>query len=305
MEILIAGASGFIGSELVSALKNEHTITVLGRDMQRLNHMFSNEINKITWDDLSNLDGKKFAVVINLCGSNIGAKKWTPTIKKELIDSRVVSNQKLITWLLESNAKPRYLCANAVGIYGLQDNADQTAFDEDTIINFDVAKDFLNEIGITWQQSLSTIISNGFPTLSLRFGVVLQRHQGMLKKLELPYYFCLGSVLGDGNQVISWVHIKDVIASIQFILNQPGLTGAINITAPNPVKQKTFAKVFATVLRRPLLLTMPASVIKLLFGEMGECLLLKGQRVLPKKLHELGYQFHYPTLELALKAEYP
>jgi uncharacterized protein (TIGR01777 family) len=304
MNILIAGASGFVGTELVNALEPLHNLTVLGRSLDSLNHSFGANIHKTTWVDLNQLDAQQFDVVINLCGSNIGEKRWNPKIKAELINSRVTTNTTLIQWLIKHNAKPRYLCANAVGIYGLQTNTDPACFDESSVIDITKPKDFLTEIGVAWQQALIPAIDNGISVCSLRFGVVLKRGKGMLKKLELPYYLGLGSILGDGEQVLSWIDSEDLIAAVLFILDHQEIEGPINLTSPNPVSQREFAKTFTQVIHRPLLFKMPAIVIKLLFGEMGECLLLNGQRVVPKRLLELGFTFKYPHLLDALNMEY-
>ena len=137
-----------------------------------------------------------------------------------------------------------------------------------------------------------------------RFGVVLGKGEGVLKKLAPSFYMGFGSIIGDGKQIMSWVHIDDVLGAILFLLNRSELTGAFNVTSPNPVSQAEFAHALATTMHRPLFLKMPTFMIRALFGEMGECLLLKGQRVLPSRLVESGYEFRYPDLMLALRHEY-
>lgn len=303
MKILIAGASGFIGQELVKTLLKNHHIIVLGRDMKRLEQCFSKTVEKVTWDNLDNYDAKHLDIVINLSGSNIGAKRWSPSVKKELIESRTLTNKQLIDWLIKQDTYPHYFCANAVGIYGAYDK-DITSFDENFPINVDKTYDFLKQIGLAWEQSLQPALDNGIKVTTLRFGVVLKKDEGMLKKLELPFYLGLGSILGDGQQVISWCHYEDLVNAVSFLLERLEVTGPINITAPYPISQKEFATKFAAVLKRPLFLKMPSFFVKALFGEMGDYLLLKGQRVLPKRLTELGFKFSYPNLADALKQEY-
>ena len=303
MNILIAGASGFVGGELVNALQSEHTITVLGRDRHLLQKRFSEKIIIQTWEDLPQLDPRHYDAVINLCGHNIADSRWNKQIKEKLIQSRVETNVQLVNWLSTQHAKPHFMCANAVGIYGLQTNGDTEEFDENSPIDFDHPRDFLSEIGVRWQASLAPAVALGIPVTTLRFGVVLKKNQGILKKLVPSFWMGMGSVLGEGTQMISWVHIDDVIASIEFLLKRPGLTGAFNITSPNPVSQEQFAKILAKTLHRPLLLKIPAKVIEVLLGEMGEYLLLSGQRVIPKRLIEEGYQFAYPQCTDALKHE--
>ncbi len=303
MNILIAGASGFIGSELTNSLSKKHTITVLGRSMRRLEKLFSATINKLTWDTLSTHDAKKYDLIINLSGSNIGAKRWTESVKNELIESRTLTNKKLVEWLVKQKAKPRFFCANAIGIYGAQEVSVEP-FSEDHPIPSDTSDDFLQQIGLAWENSLKPAMDQSIPVTTLRFGVVLKKGEGMLKKLELPFRLGLGSILGNGNQVLSWVYYEDLVNAILFLLEHPEVTGPVNITSPTPVTQKEFALKFAKALKRPLFLKTPSWVVKALFGEMGEYLLLKGQRVIPKRLTDLGFQFTYPKLEAVLTREY-
>ncbi len=303
MNTLIAGASGFIGHELIKALEINNQITVIGRNKTNpLTHL-SPSLTYISWEQLDNLNAKNYDAVINLCGYNIAASRWTNDIKKQLIDSRVITSTTLIQWIIKHQAKPHFLCANAVGIYGVQDNDDQTDFDEDTVINIQSPRDFLSEIGIRWQEALQPAIEYGIPVTTLRFGVVLKKGGGMLKKLTLSFNLGLGSIVGDGKQILSWVHMDDVVGAILFLLQKPELTGAFNITSPNPVSQAEFARTLGASMHRPVLLTMPACFIRMLFGEMGEYLLLKGQRVLPKRLSSVGYVFRYPQLNEALNHE--
>ncbi len=304
MNILIAGASGFIGHALVRALKSEHQITTLGRNKSTLLRAFSKQMRSCTWDELPKLNATQFDAVINLCGLNIAASRWNDKIKKQLIESRVNTCDKLIQWIIKGEAKPHFICANAVGIYGIQAIDDLSTFDEDSPINIEHPRDFLSEIGTRWQSALQPAIDYGMPVTSTRFGVVLQKGQGMLKKLFPSFYCGLGSIVGDGEQCISWVHIDDVVGGIEFILNNPTLTGPVNLTSPYPVHQTQFAEDLAGCLHRPLFLRMPAFLIRLLFGEMGDCLLLKGQRVLPKRLLEADYVFKYPKLPQALQREF-
>lgn len=304
MNILIAGASGFIGRELIKVLSKTHRVSVLGREMNRLEQCFPDTLDKLTWKNLNSHNAKQFEIIINLSGSNIGAKRWTQAVKKELIESRTLTNKKLIDWLIKQEAYPHYFCANAVGIYGAHDK-NTSSFDENSHINDDnTTNDFLEKIGLAWQQSLQPALDKGIKVTTLRFGVVLKKNEGMLKKLELPFSLGLGSIFGNGQQIISWIHYADLVNGIIFLLEHLNITGAVNITSPNPVSQKEFAKDFAAVLKRPLFLRMPALFVKALFGEMGDYLILKGQSVIPKRLLELNFKFQYPTLTAALKQEY-
>lgn len=302
MNILIAGASGFIGTVLANHLSQSHKITVLGRQLERLESIFSKDISKLTWDNLKLHDAKQYDLVINLSGSSIGDKRWSSAVKNELIESRTRSNQQLVEWLINHHAKPRFFCANAVGIYGAQELS-TAPFDEESPLPLS-SNDFLQQIGLVWEQSLKTAIDAGISVTTLRFGVVLKKGCGMLKKLELPFRLGLGSVLGNGNQTLSWVYYKDLINAIDFLIAHQHLTGPVNITSPYPITQREFAQQLAKALKRPLFLKTPGPIIKIIFGEMGDYLLLKGQRVEPTRLNELGFKFTYPRIEAALAEEF-
>ncbi|WP_419420098.1 TIGR01777 family oxidoreductase [Legionella sp. D16C41] len=302
MNILIAGGSGFIGQELAKALQDKHHLTIVGRDKNKLKTIFPASISLITWPELTQLSAQDYDVVINLSGYNIAASRWSDDVKQKIINSRVSTTTKLIDWIIKSKAKPRLFVANAVGIYGAQDKDDVSSFDENSIINMTQPRDFLSEIGIKWQQALPPAVDYGLNTVTTRFGVVLKEGEGILKKLNLSFKLGAGSIIGDGQQVISWVHIKDVIAAFIFLLNHTDLQGPFNVTSPNPVTQKEFAKALANSMHRPLFFKMPASLVKLLFGEMGDYLLLQGQRVIPKRLLEAGFKFDYPYIDEALRA---
>jgi uncharacterized protein (TIGR01777 family) len=298
MNILIAGASGFIGTLLVNHLSQHHKITVLGRNVAKLEPIFPHEISKLSWDNLTAHQAKQYDLIINLSGSSIGAKRWSSKVKKQLIHSRTDTNQQLIEWLIHHHAKPRLFCANAIGIYGAQDISTDF-FDEDSPLP-PSSDDFLQHIGLSWEQSLASAIAAGIPVTTLRFGVVLKQGEGMLKKLELPFRLRLGSILGTGHQALSWIYYKDLINAIDFLIEHPEITGPVNITSPYPITQKEFAQQLAKTLKRPLFLKTPGLFIKILFGEMGSYLLLKGQRVRPKRLNELGFKFTYSKIESAL-----
>lgn len=302
MNILIAGASGFIGTVLVDHLLQNHNITVLGRKLEKLESIFSKDICKLTWDDLKVQDAKQYDLIINLSGSSIGAKRWNSKIKKELIESRTITNQQLVEWLINHHAHPRFFCANAIGIYGARELSTHI-FDEASPLP-QSSDDFLQQIGLIWEQSLKKAIDAGIPVTTLRFGVVLKKNEGMLKKLELPFCLGLGSVLGSGNQALSWVYYKDLIHAIDFLIEHEEITGPINITSPFPITQQEFAHHLAKALKRPLLLKTPRFIIRIIFGEMGEYLLLRGQRVCPKRLTELGFKFTYPKIESVLIKEF-
>lgn len=304
MKILIAGASGFIGQNLVRALKKKNKITVLGRDRKKLSSLFDSDIAKYTWEELKDCDARGFDALINLCGHSIAAGRWTKALKKKIIDSRVMTTGRLLEWAAAGGAAPHFYCANATGIYGLQGNGSTDYLTEESPVNFNPVKDFLNETGKRWQEAAEQAIELGMKLTITRFSVVLKKGQGMLKQMAPGFNLCLGAVIADGCQQVSWIHIDDVVRCYQFLLNNPELTGAYNLTSPKPVSQDEFAKTLAKAMHRPCFLKVPASIIRLLFGEMGECLVNKGQRVLPERLEKAGFVFRYPALKEALQREF-
>lgn len=303
MNILIAGASGLIGQALIHGLAREHQITALGRDQALLEKTLPHDVACITWDSLDDLDANDFQAVINLCGHNVAAWRWTAKTKEAIISSRVDTTQVLINWIMMHNATVHFYCANAIGIYGLQENGSQTDLTEDTPIDRKNPKDFLSEVGIRWQDALKEAEKAGLPVTSTRFGVVLKAGKGFLGKLYPSFYCGLGSVIGNGSQYLSWVDCEDLVNAYRFLLDNPSITGPVNITAPTPCTQKEFATAYAHALHRPLVLRTPAWFIKLLFGEMGDCLMNHGQRVIPQRLLAAGFTFKYTTIEEALLEE--
>jgi uncharacterized protein (TIGR01777 family) len=302
MNILISGASGFIGRILVDSLSQAHKITVLGRNLEKLEKAFPDTIDKLVFRNLENHDAKNYDLIINLSGSNIGNKRWTESIKKEIIESRTLTNQKLVKWLVAQSAAPRFFCASAIGIYGAQDISTECFYEYSHLSS--LTEDFLQKICFAWEDSLREAIDASIPVTILRFGVVLKKGAGMLKKLELPFRLNLGSVIGSGNQTLSWVHHIDLVRAINFLIINPAIIGPVNIVAPISVTQKEFAQELAKNLQRSVLFKTPSWLVKFLFGEMGEYLLLKGQKVIPNRLIEIGFNFTYPTIESSLAKEY-
>lgn len=309
MKIIITGGTGFIGKNLINALlKLDHQITVIGRDTHKIKEAFGNKTAALSWQDLNSISPDDFDIAINLAGENLGQKRWSHSVKNAIKSSRVYVTQQMTHWCSQSKLKKIHLYnASAVGVYGLQptDSKNASPMTESTTVHVTDKNDFLAEVGQAWEQAATAATDAGIALTLLRFGVVLKRNEGVLKKLA-PSYLCgLGSILGSGNQPFTWVHIDDLVAAIIFLINHPHITGPVNICAPQCVTQKQFAQQLTQVMHRPLLLTLPATFVKLIFGQMGEQLLLRGQNIYPQRLMELGYTFSYPTLQTALAHEWP
>ena len=295
-QLLIAGGTGFIGQALIAdRLKRGDTITVLGRNIDKIHRCYKDSVKALTWEQLSTGTLAQFDVVINLAGENIGDKRWSKARKAAILKSRTVTTQRLAHLCAELvEAAPRLLNASAIGIYGAHPTA--SVVDETIPINRPPFPDFLTEVGVRWEEATQAAKTAGVNVVNLRFAVVLGLRGGMLKKLWLPFRLGLGQIIGNGKQKISWVSVSDVINSIDIILHNEQLTGPINIVSPQVISQREFAKTLANYLHRPCWLRLPKPLILCLFGQMGKELLLSSQCVEPKVLTEHEYRFITPTL---------
>lgn len=268
MNIAVAGGTGFIGSALVARLRERgDDVRVLGR----------NETSNAT-------------VVINLAGENIG-KRWTEARKREIVESRVQTTNRLV------DARPSTLInASAVGYYGPRGDE---VLDESS----SGGSGFLAEVTRKWEAAAHR--ADAFArVVILRFGVVLGRSGGALKQMALPFRLGAGGPIGSGEQWMSWVDRQDVIRAIEWAIDQPSVRGTYNITAPNPVRNREFARALGRALHRPAIVPTPAFALRLAFGEMAGEMLLTGQRVIPARAMREGFAFRYPTLDASLAANF-
>ena len=308
-KIIVCGATGFVGRSLIPALlKEDYEVSVLGRDRHKLQSTFPNQsIHLHTWDDLDTLVPDNYAAIINLTGENIGDGLWSKKKKQTIINSRVEATKKIVQWCAKSSNKlPHIYNASAIGIYGTQINQHSLppALNESDAQTTNSSSLFLVEVGQAWERATFPAIEKGHPVTLMRFGVVIKKGEGMLKKLQLPYSLGVGSVIGTGYQAISWIYIVDLVNAILFLLKHPDILGPVNLCSPGCVSQKAFASALASSLHRPLIFTLPAYLIKMLFGQMGEELLLSGQHVAPSVLNQAGFVFSQPNLKLALEREF-
>lgn len=305
MDILISGGSGFLGSAFSKALikryqeKNEPLhITWLTRDS---NQVHPDAISMLNYDELATTD-RSFDVIVNLAGAGIADERWSETRKQALLASRIKPTESLLTFIERSSVKPKLLVSgSAIGWYGAQGDLPltETSTAED---------DFAHHLCETWEQLALQATEFGVPVAIVRTGVVIHPDGGMLAKLLTPFKMGAGGQLGDGQQIMSWISRDDWVGAVIFIIEQhlsgadkaqPRMHSTYNLTAPNPVTNRTFTKALGTWLHRPTFLTLPSPVLKLMFGEMST-LLIDGQKVVPQALQTAGYEFKFPTLEQAL-----
>ena len=292
MNILITGGTGFIGSALCSRLLEEgnNKIVVLSRSPERIKP----PIKAIA--DLNSLkDSDIFDVVVNLAGEPIANKRWSKKQQHRIISSRIDVTERLISYFKKSENKPKLLISgSAIGYYGIgkTDNViEEKEYGDNS---------FSSELCQKWEAVALKAEKLGVRTCLLRTGIVLGKKEGALSKLLLPFKMGLGGRIGNGEQWMSWIHIDDLVGIILYCINHDDLIGAVNGTSPAPVTNQEFTEALGMILNRPIIFPMPAIVVKILMGKMGEELLLSGKRIIPKKVLDSGYIFEYKTLKKAL-----
>lgn len=316
MKIGICGGTGLIGKVLVGELiQQKHEVVVFTRKKDILRE-FSNFIKPFsdltknsensellitstleiisssppTSQEISELDG-----IINLVGEPILGARWTEEQKQKLRSSRVDYTKKLVEAILESNPKPKFFfSASAVGYYGMW---------EENILELDENSpsggDFLAKLCLSWEQEAQK--ASEFTRVVLgRIGIVLTQRGGALKQMLPAFQAFLGGKIANGKQYMSWIHERDLINSILFLVENPSLSGAFNLTAPRPVTNEEFSKTLASVLDRPCFFQIPAFALELIYG-IGAEVVTKGQRVIPRRLLNSGFQFEFTDLETALR----
>lgn len=291
---LITGGTGFIGKMLVNLLLDAgHTVTLFARNPDRANLLFQEQCRCIHSLDLLVPD-ETFDVVINLAGEPIAKYPWTVKRKAQLLDSRVGTTKKLTDWLAKVHTKPTiWIQASAIGAYGVRDPAEVLTEKSPT------GQGFMAELCLCWEEAARTAVEYGVRQVVLRLGVVFGSG-GVLPMLILPYRFGLGSRLGDGKQIMSWIHRQDLLALIARTLIDKEMQGVYNAVAPEAVSQSQFATTIGKLLKRSVWLRVPSAPIRWIAGEMAQ-LFVDGQRVIPQRLTDARFQFLFPALETALR----
>ena len=259
--ILITGGSGFIGRHLCrAAIKRKYTVIVLTRDRSMAAKHLPSDVSLI--DDLNQLEAYPAVdIVVNLAGQSLAEGRWTMKRKAQLLESRVGTTDKLFNYFKTSNAKPPQvvISGSAVGFYGAGNGEDKPITE-----NAGSEANFSHYLCAQWEQSASQFESLGSRVCYLRTGIVLGE-QGALAKMLPPFKVGLGGPFGNGNHWMPWIHIQDIVNIALYCINQTSLQGAINGTAPNPVRNNEFVKTLGAVLKRPAFFPLPATVFKLLF----------------------------------------
>ena len=297
MRIIITGGTGLIGRPLSESLVAQgHEVTVLTRDPIEADPMpdgvFLHRWDGKTADGWGHLaDGAD--AIINLAGAGIGDGRWSKKRKEAIRNSRLQAGFAVLEAIKMAAIKPKVLIqASAIGYYGSVE--DGTIMVEQN----PPGNDFVAKVCFDWELSTAPASGMGVRRPIIRTGVVLSNDGGAFARLKLPFKFFAGGKVGDGSQWFSWIHIEDEIRAIQFLLENDEADGPFNLTAPHPVNNQEMAKALGQAMGRPSAIPAPSFAIKSVFGEMSS-IILKGQRVLPKHLEDMGFEFQYPSLEEA------
>jgi uncharacterized protein len=291
--VAITGATGLIGTALVEFLrKNGHTVKRVVRK--------NPTGDDILWDpsagtiEAAKLEGCD--AIVHLAGRGIGESKWTEAHKKGVRDSRIQGTTLLSKTIASMDRKPFvFACGSAVGFYGNRN-------DEQISESSAKGTGFLSDLVADWEACTADASAAGVRVVHMRTGIVMSTRGGALQQQILPFKLALGGRLGNGKQYLPWISITDQVRAIMHIIDTPELTGAVNISAPTPVTNAEFTKALGSAVKRPTLLPIPLFPLKLKFGsQMVQEMLLDGNRVVPTKLLQSGFEFKHPLLADALR----
>jgi uncharacterized protein (TIGR01777 family) len=294
MKIVVAGASGLVGTALVAALQRD------GHVVHRLVRRAAKTADEITWDpargeiDRRRIDGVD--AVVNLAGENLGAGRWTEARRGRIFRSRIDATRTLVAAMLGVATRPTvFLSASAVGFYG--DRGDDVVTESSG-----PGRGFLPEVCQAWEGAAQRAEEAGVRTVRLRFGVVLAAEGGALAKMLPLFRLGLGGPLGSGRQWMSWISLEDAVGAIRHALRDERVRGPVNVVAPGPVKNADFTRELARAVRRPAFLPAPAWALRFVLGKgMADEALLGSTRAEPRVLERTGYAFRHPTLAAALQ----
>ena len=290
--ILVTGGSGFIGRNFSAfALTQGASVTILSRRPEFARRLLPARVCIV--GKLSQIDSRaKFDTVVNLAGEPLAARRWTSARKRLFIDSRINTTKSLVEFFRHQDHKPDLVISgSAVGYYG---HSDRCVDEGSPSIDC-----FSSRLCKNWEDSAFDFESMGCRVCYLRIGIVLGE-EGALARMLPAFRLGMGGPLGSGQQYMSWIHRDDLISLIYHCMKDIKLKGPINATAPNPVTNREFSQALGIALSRPAKLSMPPMIVKALFGEMGDELLLGGQHVSPKVALESNFVFQYPELSYAL-----
>jgi uncharacterized protein len=294
MKVLITGASGLIGQAL------QRSLAAKGHQLLLASRKEPTDTDHIKWtieegfSDAEKLEGVD--VVVHLAGENVsGGFRWTDEKKKAIRDSRILGTRSVVDAISNMKVKPKvFIASSAIGFYG--ERGDEAVTESSA-----AGDNFLATVCKDWESESRRAEDAGIRTVLLRTGIVLSKDGGALATMLTPFKLGVGGVVGSGKQWMSWISLEDQIRIIEFAIENESIRGAINAVAPNPVTNEAFTKTLGEVLYRPTFLPLPEFAISMIFGEMGDALLLASTKVLPKRVLDAGFEFKHTELKPAIE----
>lgn len=285
--ILMTGATGMIGGYLIAALTARgYEVIALSTHPESAQRKLKNVKRIVKMDEYLSLKDEKIDVIINLAGANVGSKRWSDEFKKEIYNSRVDTTQKMVELISHMKNKPEVLInMSGSDYYG---DAGDAILDE----SGPNGNTFLAQVTKAWEAEAFKAEQYGVRVAAIRTGFVIAKGSEAVDKLTLPYKFFVGGPVGSGKQYMSWIHIDDVVGVVLFLIDTNTINGPVNNAAPNPETMKDFSKHVGKAMGRPSIFRVPAFIVKMLTGEMGE-VVLTGRRAVPRKLMDAGYKFKF------------
>lgn len=297
MALLVTGGTGFVGRRFIEN-SNESYIAAVSRNQAKAKQKLGEAVTEvIAWSpQATQFQGPTdihFDKVVNLMGEPIAEGRWSAAKKKRIRDSRVLGTRNLVDGLLATgNAPSVFVSASAIGIYG---DSGEAVVDE----NHPLDEIFAASVCADWEAEANRLTSHGTRVVCLRIGIVLGDGGGAVEKMLPIFKLGLGGKLGSGKQWMSWVHVDDISGIINWALENPNVSGPVNATAPNPVRNAEFTRTLAKAVNRPAFLPAPKFALRLVFGEFANSLFFS-QRIVPKVALDQGYEFKFPHLAEAI-----
>jgi hypothetical protein len=297
MRVIITGGTGLIGRALTGSLVSDgHQVIVLSRNPARATDLPAGASAE-RWDGHTAAGWGPLvseAVIVNLAGENIAARRWTPKRKRQIRESRFDAGKAVLAAVEAAAIKPlAVIQASAVGYYG--------ACGEEVVTEeHPPGRDFLAGVCLAWEASTAPVEALGVLRAVIRSAPVLSSRDGVLPRMVGPFRYFVGGPLGSGRQWFPWIHIDDEVAAIRFLIENGAAHGPFNLASPHPVSNAEFSRSLGQVLHRPAFMRVPAFALRLVLGEMAT-VLLEGQRAIPQHLQEMGFSFRYPEIRPALE----
>src|SRR4051794_31569631 len=297
MRVTVTGATGLVGRRVLDRLRQRgDDITILSRSPDRARQSLG--VEAVAWDPSAGpapaeaLSGRD--AVVHLAGEPV-AQRWNDEVKRRIHDSRVAGTRNLVAGLREAGPRPAVLVsASGVGYYGPHG-------DERLTESSPPGDDFLARLSLEWEREAEAASELGMRVAYVRTGVALDARGGALKQMLPPFRLGLGGPVAGGRQYMPWIHMDDAVGMALSAIDDAAWSGPVNVTAPAPVRNREFSKALGRALHRPAIAPVPKLALKVMFGEMGE-VVATGQRVVPRRAQQLGYQFQHPEIDEALRA---